>query len=325
MRLRFETAPEGATGGQLTVMEGSTLGTCSITLNTAPGQLAESIALAFEALFQAPGVPGPNPQCPARHNPRDVIADGPSLITVLASEMTPCVSDVGVGFSLRPVELANLHPSADAGADQSVECTSAAGASVVLDGSGSRDPDSTPGTNDDIVLYEWFEDFGLPTERALGSGETLMSVLPLGLHSITLRITDGSGLHAMEGTNVSVVDTTPPVISVGMAPDSLWPPDHRMVDITAHVIATDACGAPTVVLASVTSDEADDGLGDGDTADDIQGADLGAADFAFQLRAERDGRSDGRVYTITYTASDASGNTAQGQSTVSVPHSRSRK
>jgi hypothetical protein len=76
-----------------------------------------------------------------------------------------------------------------------------------------------------------------------------------------------------------------------------------------EVTVTDICDPmPTFVLTSITSDEPDNGLGDGDTADDIQGDALGTADVEFQLRSERAGGQDGRKYTIIYTAMDMSGN-----------------
>jgi len=81
------------------------------------------------------------------------------------------------------------------------------------------------------------------------------------------------------------------------------------------------CNAnPTVVLSSLTSSEPDNGLGDGDTSGDIQGADLGTDDRAFQLRAERSGRGSGRVYSAIYTVTDVSDNSTDGLTTVVVPH-----
>ena len=84
-------------------------------------------------------------------------------------------------------------PTADAGPDLVFECTSPVGASVSLDGLASSDPNSSPGTNDDIILFEWFEDFGLPTESLLGTEEILTVTLPLGIHLVTLRVTDSFG------------------------------------------------------------------------------------------------------------------------------------
>lgn len=118
-------------------------------------------------------------------------------------------------------------------------------------------------------------------------------------------------------------DTTPPTISVSVNPNTLWPPSHKMIGITATVAAQDSCDlAPSVVLTSVTSNEADDAVGDGDgnTVNDIQDAAIGTEDYSFSLRAERAGSGNGRVYTITYTATDVCGNSASASATVTVPH-----
>ena len=195
---------------------------------------------------------------------------------------------------------------------------------MTLDGSGSSDPNSTPGTNDDIVLFEWFEDFGLGSQTFLGTGETLQVVLPLGDHTITLRVTDSFGETDTDGVVHTVADTTPPVITVAPSPSSLWPPNHKMVDVSVTVVATEVCGTPSVVLTSATSNEPDNatGNGDGDTVNDIQDADLGTADFDSRLRAERAGSGDGRTYTVVYTATDGSGNQTTASSTVTVDHSQ---
>ena len=79
---------------------------------------------------------------------------------------------------------------------------------------------------------------------------------------------------------------------------------------------------PSIVLTSIVSDEPDDALGNGDgnTTDDIEQAAIGTPDFNFRLRAERAGSGDGRVYTVTYTATDACGLSTAAAATVLVPH-----
>jgi len=95
-----------------------------------------------------------------------------------------------------------------------------------------------------------------------------------------------------------------------------------MEDVAASVAASDACGTVAVSLVSVSSSEPDNlaGNGDGDTDNDIQGAGPAAADFSFTLRAERDGAGGGRVYQVTYSAVDGSGNRSMATSSVFVPH-----
>ena len=57
----------------------------------------------------------------------------------------------------------------------------------------------------------------------------------------------------------------------------------------------------------------------------VTSVDNAAGMVLVQLRAERSGTGDGRVYTITITASDASGNQSTATVDVRVPHDRKKK
>ena len=93
-----------------------------------------------------------------------------------------------------------------------------------------------------------------------------------------------------------------------------------LILINATVEISDGCDSgPGVVLLSIVSNEADNGAGDGNTDEDIQGAALGTDDRAFLLRAERSGKGADRVYTVTYRASDDSGNVTTESAEVRVP------
>lgn len=253
-----------------------------------------------------------------------VFEDAPAQIEVSATDGTR-VETITLDVTLI---LPNDPPVADAGADLLAECAAAMGTPVTLDGSASTDPDSTAGTNDDIVLFEWFEFFGTADEVLLGEGMTLDVSPLLGSHTFTLRVTDSMGETATDEVVVEIVDTTPPSLSFVLSPDLLWPPNHTMHEVYADVVATDACGDVTAVLVSVTSSEPDNGLGDGDTVDDIQGVELGMADYSFMLRAERQGpfpaahpgQFPGRTYSVVYSVEDGSGNSAEASGEVRVPH-----
>ena len=122
---------------------------------------------------------------------------------------------------------------------------------------------------------------------------------------------------------VTVEDTIPPTISVTLDQTVLWPPNHRMREINATVVVEDICDpGASFVLTSITSNEPDLGPGSGNFANDIQDAAFGTPDTSFRLRAERSGGGSGRIYTIVYTASDSSGNTATATVQVLVPHSQ---
>ena len=218
-------------------------------------------------------------------------------------------------------ETPNRPPTADAGQADELECTSQDGASVTLDGSGSTDPDSAFGTNDDIRFFDWYLDYQQPSEIDLGSGEIIDVTLPVRLarHHAEGHRLRGRDRHRRGGKN-SRGHGTLPDISIYVTPNTLWPPNHRLVDIEASVVANDVCSIPTVALTSVASNESDNGEGDGNTINDIQEADIGTADFHFELRAERAGGGAGRVYTATYTATDGSANPASASAFVVVPH-----
>ena len=99
-------------------------------------------------------------------------------------------------------------------------------------------------------------------------------------------------------------DASGAVASIG----SLWPPNNKMVDISIEGV-TDADGDEvTIAIDSISDDEgsdSDDAVANGDTA---------------SLRAQRDGKGDGRTYTIEFTVDDGKGGTTTGSVTVEVPH-----
>lgn len=136
---------------------------------------------------------------------------------------------------------------------------------------------------------------------------------------VSIDAEDNCGLPASRNLFADVSDTTPPTIDVALDPNTLWPPNHKMIDITAEVVAEDNCGIVSFMLDSVVSDEPDDHIGDGSFVNDIQGDEPETDDILFQLRAERMQQGDGRTYTATYTATDGSGNEATDSATVEVP------
>ncbi|MGH9866909.1 MAG: matrixin family metalloprotease [Candidatus Polarisedimenticolia bacterium] len=250
----------------------------------------------------------------------DTGASQPRAVSVTVTNLGAVFPNVSRVFNVLPST--NRAPVAVADATDVIECTSPDGAAVTLDGSGSTDEDSTADTHDDIVKFEWFEDYGTASETLLGTGETIEVTLPLGTHDITLVVTDTHDATGTDAVQVQVVDTTPPTMIASLLPELLWPPNHSLMEVTAQVGAFDLCSEATVSLVSVTSSEADDaqGGGDGHTTGDVEN--VGTAGIAFLLRAERLGQGEGRTYTAVYLGSDASGNTATVSATSVVPHSQ---
>lgn len=122
-------------------------------------------------------------------------------------------------------------------------------------------------------------------------------------------------------------DTTPPAISFATGALALWPPNHKYhsIDIASLATVTDQCDASAslagLAITQVTSDEPEDvrGGGDGKTLNDMV---VGGTCQAVDVRAERQGGGNGRVYTVFAGLADAAGNVGSGSITVGVPHNR---
>jgi hypothetical protein len=138
--------------------------------------------------------------------------------------------------------------------------------------------------------------------------------------SFTFEFIDAAGNKGTVTATVTNIDKKAPALKLSVNKPVLKADDHRLETIRVTAAATDAeSGIASVILRSITSSDPDDGIGDGVTGGDIQGAEFGTADFEFQLRAERSGVKTSRVYTITYRATDLAGNWTDVSTTVTVP------
>ena len=135
-------------------------------------------------------------------------------------------------------------PTANAGADQTVECAGAS-TTVNLDGSASTAGSGT------INSYSWAEG-----ATPLGTGAMLTVHLPVGTHTITLTVTDTGGGSDTDDVVVTVQDTLPPNISC---------PSDVVVDLPLNstatsmvvnypaVTATDGCSSSVTVNSTPAS------------------------------------------------------------------------
>jgi hypothetical protein len=166
------------------------------------------------------------------------------------------------------------------------------------------------------------------TEAGLSS-ETFVSVTNGVDFSVTGRFIEvrATLTLASDGTSPVLSDLTidvandPPVCSAA-APSiaMLWPPNHKFVPITVQGV-TDPDGDPiTINIDAIWQDEPTDTFGDGKFTPDGTGVGTSTA----EVRAERSGSKkvpgDGRVYHISFTASDDSGASCSGEVLVGVPH-----
>jgi hypothetical protein len=183
--------------------------------------------------------------------------------------------------------------------NQTLEATSAAGAVATFTASAQ-----------DIVSGNVAVTFNHP------SGSTF----PLGTTTVIAGAADAAGNSSSGTFTITVHDTTGPTFqSLTASPNVLWSPNHQMVAVNISAVVSDAVdAAPITRIISVTSNEPVNGSGDGDTAPDWQIT----GNLTLNLRAERAGGGNGRVYTITVESRDAFGNASVRTVTVSVPHNQ---
>ena len=192
---------------------------------------------------------------------------------------------------------------------------------VTLNGLASKDPDY------DELTYSWTlmsapQGSNIQIQGANTATPTFIAPFVSTGASATveveLTVNDGYGGISSDTVAVTVLNSnTPPALptiaaNLRASEQLLWSPDHRMVPVQILGVI-DPNENHTITITGVTQDEATNGLGDGDTAVDavLQGS-------TAQIRAERSGKGDGRVYRVNFTASDFEGS-VNGSVLVKVP------
>ena len=148
---------------------------------------------------------------------------------------------------------------------------------------------------------------------------TLSRSWPLGTSNVEVEVSDGPSAPVSCTTTVTVVDTTPPVVTCNVTRSMLWPPNHKLLPVGLTATVTDACSGNGTATVEVWGDEDDEmPTGDGNHAPDADAI----ASGTLRLRSERRGDADGRVYLIIAQSMDGGANVATSACcTVTVPHS----
>jgi hypothetical protein len=198
-------------------------------------------------------------------------------------------------------------PVCDANGPYLAECT-APDAPVMLDGTGSTTASANP------LSFTWTG----PFQGGVAMGpEPIVKFGGLGNFTVDLEVDDGFG-WAQCSADVTIEDTTPPVIACSFATPSLPAREHRLVDVGLTAEALDACEGTLPVALRVFSDEDDaEGKGSGRHSPDAK------LDPELRLRAERAGRGDGAVYLVVAHATDSSSNASHACCTLGMPHDQS--
>ncbi|HYR30095.1 MAG TPA: HYR domain-containing protein, partial [Thermoanaerobaculia bacterium] len=137
------------------------------------------------------------------------------------------------------------------------------------------------------------------------------STFPIGISTVNCSASD-SHANAASGS-FSVTVTQQPggrTISLSVSPDKLWPPDHKMVQVTITATASDNTPV-TAEIVAVASSENDP---DDNTSPDW----IVTGPLTLELRAEKSAQAKVRVYTIDVKITDEDNNLYLERATVTV-------
>ncbi|UCG58441.1 MAG: hypothetical protein JSU70_02830, partial [Phycisphaerales bacterium] len=95
------------------------------------------------------------------------------------------------------------------------ECQELANKNTIhLTAAASFDPQNTL-PSPPALTYQWYEDYGLPTQKSLGTGKDCYikpGAMKFGVHQVTLVVKDNFGVAGTDTFDVTVIDTMPPTI-----------------------------------------------------------------------------------------------------------------
>jgi len=157
-------------------------------------------------------------------------------------------------------------------------------------------------------------------ESAIASSTGCSPTTPTGDTAgvtLTCSATNAVGLSTSVPITIKLDKTAPVISGMPASECSLWPPDHRLVQV-ATVTATDVLSglAPGSLQVTGVSNEPSSDPSD----PEIVITPNGSGGFTVQLQAARLGTGNGRIYTLTAAAMDNAGNSATTTATCTVPH-----
>lgn len=162
-------------------------------------------------------------------------------------------------------------------------------------------------TSSTAANYQWYKD------GILIPGATSQTYTATKAGSYRIYTQNNCGTNASLPAVVSLVANAK-IDTITASPSVLWSPDHKMVDIYIAYGASDTCATSNCDVY-ISSNEPQNGLGDGDMDNDWEVVD----NYHVRLRAERSGNDNGRIYTIKLLCKDSTGKSTEKTTTVTVP------
>jgi streptogramin lyase len=118
----------------------------------------------------------------------------------------------------------------------------------------------------------------------------------------------------------TLADRPPDCSAAGPSITTLWPPNHQWQPVTVNGV-TDPDGDTVVItFTSIRQDEPVNSNGDGSFTPDGKGVGTSTAELRAERASPKKVPGNGRVYTLTFTATDPYGLMCEGTVRVNVPH-----
>lgn len=213
------------------------------------------------------------------------------------------VTKFGIGVSLT-VNSPNTNVTWCAGTSQTITWSSQNVTNIKIDlssdGGASFPTTIIASTAASAGTYTW----NIPANQSPGS-------------QYIIRVSDASNASVFDISNSTFTIAGKATFSISHNSTVLFPANQSLRTINSTISINGGC-SPSWILKTITSNEADNGVVTNDIANDIQNAAFNTQDNSFSLRAERIAQSSGRVYTITYTLTDA-GNSRDTSFRIIVP------
>jgi len=197
------------------------------------------------------------------------------------------------------------------------------GGTLNLAGTVAQQDDGAPGDLTlAVVHFELFDSTGAQVASldsavdAAGNTAAVISGLQPG--SYRLRAEVVGGFFASPPVEIDLGGNRPPVCSAAAPSMSLiWPANNKMVPIQVLNVSDPDGDALQITITAIFQDEP---VGSGKNSPDGEGVGTSTA----QVRAERQGGGNGRVYHIDFQASDGAGGVCTGEVLVGVPHDQGK-
>jgi cysteine-rich repeat protein len=148
---------------------------------------------------------------------------------------------------------------------------------------------------------------------ALGAGPALAQVCGDGVVTPP-EVCDDGNLAPGDGCSPACLpeNLPPDCLDAAASVTDVWPPNHKLVPVTVDGVLDPEGDLVAIVITDVAQDE---------PVDDATCADaFGVGTDTVELRSEREGSGDGRVYHVTFTATDPFGASCAGEVAVCVRH-----